>query len=126
VLIVDDDPDDIFLTQRLLKKAGFDLGMLAATGGREAIAFLEQTLAGSGPKPSVLLLDLKMPEPNGFDVTKWLRTKKALRDVKIVILTNSDDPGDRRKALEFGADRYLVKNPTAKEIAATFRELLQP
>ena len=89
------------------------------------MAIIEAAMAAGGG-PTILLLDLKMPPPDGFEVTRWLRTRRPLRDVKIVILTNSDDPADRVRALELGADRYLVKNPTPRQIAAVFRELLQP
>ena len=81
--------------------------------GEEAIGYLK----GEGkysrrdefPLPTLLLLDLKMPKSDGFDVLTWIRGQKELSAIRIVVLTGSDDEGDIDRAYSLGANSFLVK-----------------
>jgi CheY-like chemotaxis protein len=116
VLLIDDSHEDLFLTKRLLARAGIKQPIVTVDGGEEAIVFLRAAaLPGAEDlMPCVILCDLKMPKQNGFDVLKWLRGQKALKDVTFVLLTGGDIPADRAKAKELGADVFLVKFPPAE------------
>lgn len=110
ILLVDDDPDDVFMTKRLLLKAGVRNGIVALSNGQEALDYLKGVCA-AGPRPCLLLLDLKLPRVDGFTVLNWIRQQRPLRGLKVVILSGSDEPRDRQRAHALGADGYLVKHP---------------
>jgi CheY-like chemotaxis protein len=81
--------------------------------GEQAIAYLK----GEGkyasreeyPLPSLLLLDLKMPRKNGFDVLEWIRQQPGLGSLRVVVLTSSDEIRDVNRAYQLGANSFLVK-----------------
>jgi CheY-like chemotaxis protein len=113
VLLIDDSHEDLFLTKRLLARAGVKQPIVTVDGGEEAIVFLR---AATLPRaedlvPCAIFCDVKMPKQNGFDVLKWVRSQKALKDVPFTILTGGDVPIDRERAKELGADHFLVKFP---------------
>lgn len=119
ILLVDDDPDDVFMTKRLLLKAGVRNGIVTLSNGQEALDYLKGVCA-AGPRPCLLLLDLKLPRVDGFEVLAWIREQRQLRDLKVVILSGSDEPRDRQRARSLGADGYLVKHPGPE----AFRQLV--
>jgi CheY-like chemotaxis protein len=119
ILIADDDPDDLFFTKRVLVKAGVKNPLVPLHDGEEVIKFLITALTEmpkADPKPCLLLLDIKMPRRDGFEVLEWIRNQKALDALKIVILSGSDEPRDRERASDLGADDYLVKPADVKHI----------
>ena len=120
VLIAEDDPSDIFLIQR-----AFDIAQISAVlhfvrDGQEAIDYLEGEASFSDrtayPLPDLMLLDLKMPRLNGFDVLSWLRQKPGLRRLLVAVLTSSDQPNDINRAYDLGANSYLLKPHGTNEL----------
>jgi len=114
ILLIDDNHEDLFLTKRLLARAGVKHPIMTIDDGEEAIALLR---AASGPGstgllPCIVFCDIRMPKIDGFDVLKWARSQTALAKTIIVILTGGDVPEDRAKAKKLGADHFLVKFPT--------------
>jgi CheY-like chemotaxis protein len=113
ILLVEDDPNDVFLLQRAFRKAGFEHPVQAVGDGEEAVAYL--TGAGSYadraqfPLPLLVLLDLKLPRKSGLEVLAWLREQPALRRLPVVVLTSSREPADVNRAYDLGANSYLVK-----------------
>jgi two-component system, response regulator len=120
ILVVDDNPDDLFLTKRLLLKAGARNGIVPLTGGAEAITYLKAA-ALSEPQPGLVFLDIKMPDVDGFEVLHWARKQRLLRGLAIYMLSGSDEPQDRQRAADLGANGYLVKHPTHLELKAVLR-----
>lgn len=120
LLLVEDNPDDVFLMQRALKKACITLPLQIVTDGRQAIDYLAGASPYSDrtqfPLPSLVFLDLKLPYVNGFEVLEWIRADMKLRNLEIFILTSSPEERDRQKAEELGAKAYLVKPPTGASI----------
>jgi CheY-like chemotaxis protein len=112
VLIVDDDPDDLFMTKRLLLKAGVKHGIVSLRSGEETLGYQKGCCATDVP-PCLMVLDIKMPQVTGFEVLAWVRKQSALQRTKIYMLSGSDEPVDRTRAGELGADGYLVKHPPA-------------
>src|SRR6266446_1062764 len=113
ILIAEDSEDDILLIQRSLEKAGVSNPTQIVRNGEEVIAYIE----GRGkfanrdeyPLPALMLLDLKMPRTDGFEVLTWIRQQPAFKALRIIVLTSSEDIRDVNRAYEFGANSFLVK-----------------
>jgi len=113
ILLAEDDKNDIFLMRRAFDNAGFLNPLFVVHNGQQAIQFLE----GSGdysardkyPLPGLLLLDLKMPLMDGFDVLAWLRTQSQFDTLPVVVLTSSKLETDVNKSRELGVYDYRVK-----------------
>jgi CheY-like chemotaxis protein len=108
--VADDDSNDIFLLKRAFHKAGVDVHMEFLRDGEQVIRYLKGSdYKGETPIPELLLLDLKMPRVNGFEVLEWIRRQPGLRRLLIIVLTSSDEPRDINRAYDLGANSYLVK-----------------
>lgn len=113
ILIAEDNEDHVLLLRRALQRGALLNPVFVVGDGEEAIAYLK----GEGkfadryeyPLPSLLLLDLKMPKKNGFEVLEWIRQQPGLRRLRIVVLTTSDAPQDVDRAYELGANAFMVK-----------------
>jgi CheY-like chemotaxis protein len=123
ILIVDDDPDHLFLSRRLMERAGMEFSITTAAGGCLAVAHLTQACEGACPPPALVFLDINMPEMNGFDVLRWIRAKAELAQVRVIILSSSDDPRDAIQATELGANGYLIKDPNPAVVACILRQV---
>ena len=115
VLLVEDNPDDVFLMRRAFKTARIKSRLLVVTDGKQAVSYLEGTGEYDDrqlyPLPDLVFLDLKLPFLHGFVVLAWIRKQAILNDVQVIILTSSMEDQDREKAEAFGSP-YLVKPPT--------------
>jgi CheY-like chemotaxis protein len=113
ILIAEDNEDHVLLLRRALQKGAVLNPVFVVNDGEEAIAYLK----GEGkyadryeyPLPALLLLDLKMPRKNGFEVLQWIRQQPGLRRLRVVVLTTSDAPQDVDRAYELGANAFMVK-----------------
>jgi CheY-like chemotaxis protein len=127
VLLVDDDDAFTLLLPRAAEKAGASVNLRFADCGQEAVNYL----LGKGryqdrslfPFPSVLLLDLKMPGMNGFEVLEWKNAQSDLKSLPVVIWSSSELPEDKRKALQLGALSYVVKPMGTEGFNELFQEL---
>jgi len=108
MLIVEDNPDDVNLIRRALRKAKVDVPHHVATDGDQALGFLGAITTGCDAL-RVVLLDLKLPRRSGFDVLAWMRAHPKLRRVPVVVLTSSAINTDLQRAYDLGANSYLVK-----------------
>ena len=122
VLLVEDDPEDIFLTQRAFKRARLANPLLAVRDGEQAIAYLQGQPPYDNrtqyPLPILLLLDLNMPKINGFQVLEWVKKQPLLDQIPVAILATSDHDPHVTRAFQLGADSYLVKPPDAEALLA--------
>jgi len=115
ILVAEDSEDEFFLLNRHFKSASAqpEAELRRAHDGEEAIHYLQ----GRGefadreayPIPTVLLLDVKMPRKNGFEVLAWVRAHEQLGNLVVVMLSSSDDPRDVDQAYRLGANSYLAK-----------------
>jgi CheY-like chemotaxis protein len=127
VLLAEDDPDDVLLTQIAFEKARLANPLQVVRDGEEAIAYFK----GSGkfadrthfPLPILLLLDLTMPRMNGFQVLEWLRKQPQFTRLSVAIMTSSDHDPHIARAYELGADSYLRKPPDATALLALVQRL---
>ena len=123
MLVVDDEPSDTYFLRRTLKEAGVPNPVIGCADGEEAVSFLESATFG-GQRPCLIFLDLKMPRMNGPEFLTWIRGQSMFADVKVIVLSSSDQAADRERALALGAHDYLVKFPPAATLASRVGEAL--
>lgn len=113
ILLVEDDPNDVLLIQRAFQKANLGGVLKVVQNGEEAINYLTGVGAFADrqthPLPFLLLLDLKMPRMDGFEVLEWIRAEPRFKRLLVVVLTSSNVQKDVDRAYELGANSYLVK-----------------
>ncbi len=109
ILLIEDDPLDQIEVQRILKKRGILFRIKIAKNGEEGMRILTETSHEifSG-KPNIILLDLNMPKMNGFEFLNALKSN-GLKDLKIFVLTTSNDHDDKQAALALGASGFITK-----------------
>jgi CheY-like chemotaxis protein len=114
VLVVDDDVRNIFALSSVLERRG--MTVLTAGTGREAITTLEST-----PDVAIVLMDIMMPEMDGYETMQVIRQNAAFRRLPIIALTAKAMKGDREKCLEAGASEYLAKPVNTDQLLAALR-----
>jgi CheY-like chemotaxis protein len=120
ILIVEDNSDDVILLKRAFAKAGVSNPLHTVSSGRQAI----QYLSGEGPFadrerfpiPSVILLDLQMPDGDGFDVLQWIRNKFPQGGLLVVVLTRVEEIKKINRAYALGANSFLTKPSNPEEL----------
>jgi CheY-like chemotaxis protein len=113
ILVAEDDASDSFFLQRAFTRSGIRSQLHFVRDGQEVVDYLK----GEGgfakrqghPFPELLLLDLKMPRLNGFDVLRWIRKQPGLKRMLVVIFSSSQETEDVDKAYDLGANSYLTK-----------------
>jgi two-component system alkaline phosphatase synthesis response regulator PhoP len=116
VLIVDDEPNIVLSLQFLMKKAGFDVR--TARDGEEALAEIARDA------PDLVLLDVMMPKRDGFDVCQTVRANPAWQGIRIVLLTAKGRDVEREKGLALGADDYVTKPFSPRDVLARLEKLV--
>jgi len=113
ILLVEDDDNDVFFMERAFKQAQIGNPLNRVRDGEEAISYLRGEDGfedrAKHPLPHLMLLDLKMPRKNGFEVLTWVREQPGLKRLPIVVMTSSKEDPDINRAYESGANTYLVK-----------------
>lgn len=116
VLIADDDPDIVALVQIALERGGHRT--VTAADGEEALA------VARADRPALAVLDVAMPRRDGLSVARALRADPATAGIRIIVLTAAVQPADAVAAREAGADAYVKKPFSPKDLAARVDELL--
>lgn len=127
ILIADDDENDVFFVRRAFERVGLVNPLFVTHDGQEAIDYLQglppyQDRA-QYPLPGLLLLDLKMPRVNGFDVLSWVTRRPELKELCVVVLSSSSHEEDIRKAKELGAHDFRTKPSDFHELVELVREV---
>ena len=117
ILIADDEQNIVISVEFLMKREGFNV--IVAGDGEEALAKIR------AERPDIVLLDVMMPKKNGFDVCQEVRADAALADVRILMLTAKGRDTDVAKGLALGADAYMTKPFSTKDLVGKVRELLE-
>jgi CheY-like chemotaxis protein len=125
ILIVDDSSDDVLLLRRAFKKAGVANPIQSVKSGCEAIAYLRGVPPfedrAKHPLPSVILLDLQMPDGDGFEVLQWIRNKFPSGGLLVVVLTRLEEFRKINRAYALGANSFLTKPGSAEELQELIR-----
>lgn len=120
ILHVEDSDDDAFLLERALSRAGVYSRLHRVGDGRQAVEYLSGTGLFTNreahPLPSLVLLDLKLPQLDGFEVLSWARSQAELEHLPVFILSSSDMPEDVARARELGAQAYFVKSARFEDV----------
>ena len=117
VLIVDDEPNIVISLEFLMKRAGYDVRV--ARDGEAAMRAIERR------KPRLVLLDVMMPKRNGYDVCQSIRDNPDWRDIRIIMLTAKGRDVEIEKGLALGADDYITKPFSTREVVARVRSLVE-
>ncbi|OYU84286.1 MAG: response regulator [Flavobacterium sp. BFFFF2] len=116
IVIVDDEPNIVMTLEYAFRKAGFDVYI--ARDGQEALDLLVNTI------PDVIMLDIMMPQLDGFATLQQIRLHEQLNTCKVVFLTAKNKATDIQKGLDLGADLYLTKPFSIKKVIEQVQELL--
>lgn len=127
ILLVDDDDGFKTLIEKAITKGGVNASLQYVWDVEQAISYLSQKGHFSDetafPAPSLVLLDLKMPRANGFELLKWKSEHPELRDTPFVVLSSSDLEIDKKQAAELGAQHYLMKPMDLSEMVEMVQNL---
>jgi len=115
VLIVDDEPNILTALEFLFRRSGYDVRL--ASNGVEALEQVETY------RPDVVLLDIMMPVKNGYEVCQNVRERPHLAGMKIVMLSAKGSEAEINKGMSLGADRYVTKPFSSKDLLATIDQL---
>ena len=117
ILIVDDEPNIVVSLEFLMKREGFEVAV--AGDGEAALQAMEKE------KPDLVLLDIMLPKMNGFEVCQTIRTRPEWQSVKIVMLTAKGRDTEVAKGTALGADAYMTKPFSTKDLIEQVRQLLE-
>lgn len=118
IILIEDDPfiADIYLTK--LREAGFEVEVVAGKG-----TFFQKL---EEKKPDLILLDIVLPEINGWEILRKIKQNPELKDIKVVILSNLEQKAEIEKGLRLGAEKYLIKaHYTPSEVIEEVKKILE-
>lgn len=128
ILLVDDNPHDVVLIRLAFRRVGIIDTIHLVKDGTEAMRYIKGEGAYSDrqqfPVPTLILLDLKMPQTSGFDVLLWIREQPEFANLVVVVMSGSKNDADIERAYALGANSYLVK-PTRFEEMVKMMETLK-
>jgi two-component system, chemotaxis family, response regulator Rcp1 len=126
ILLVEDSPSDVRLTQEALKDSGLSYELSLAADGEEAMNFLhQQKMSAFGKFPDIILLDLNMPRKNGHEVLAEIKADPKLALVPVVLLTVSQQERDIMEALRLKMNYYLCKPVDAEQLSALVHAIFE-
>jgi CheY-like chemotaxis protein len=120
ILLAEDSEDDVTLFLHVMRKSGLRNPVMVVNDGEEAIAYLK----GEGkfadrdnyPAPEILMLDLKMPKMDGFQVLEWILTQQEFQKLLVVVLSHLGETREINQAYDLGARSYLTKPVTREDL----------
>ncbi|TPN82458.1 response regulator transcription factor [Aquimarina algicola] len=116
ILIVDDEPNIVMSLEYSFKKKDFEV--FIARDGSEAIEILKSKT------PDVVLLDIMMPNVDGYQTLEYIKSNQDTKNIKVVFLTAKNKEADIQKGIHMGVDKYLVKPFSVKKVIAEVNELI--
>ena len=117
VLVVDDEPNIVLSLEFIMKQAGFEVRV--ARDGDEALGAIEAS------PPDLVLLDVMMPNRDGYDVCQTIRANPAWKGIYIIMLTAKGRDIEREKGMALGADDYITKPFSTREVIARVEQFLE-
>jgi two-component system response regulator len=127
ILLVEDNPNDVVLTLRALKRYNLSNHIHVVVDGAEALEFIFATGAYADravePTPKVILLDLKLPKVDGLEVLQRIKSDPQTRVIPVVVLTSSREQRDLVDSYHFGVNSYIVKPVDFEQFTEAMRQL---
>jgi DNA-binding response OmpR family regulator len=126
ILLVEDDPKDTELTMAALEEYNLSNEVVVASDGEEALDYLYyrgKFQRRSGENPAVMLLDLKLPKIDGFEVLQRVKADEKLKMIPVVVLTSSREERDMVESYKLGVNAYVVKPVDFHEFVNAIKEL---
>lgn len=116
ILVVDDDPYILMSLEFLMRKNGFDVSV--ARNGTEALELLEKK------SPVVVLLDIMMPDVDGYEICRHIKSTEKLKNIKVVFMSAKTKEADIKKGLALGASLYITKPFSTRDLLAEVKKLI--
>ena len=126
ILIVDDDRNNQYLLTHRLRKLGVTNPLLAFDDGEELVKFLANLSVNEVTEPCLVLLDLKMPLLDGFDVLAWLNKRPEFKNVHVAVVTGQSHPAELERLACLGVKQVLEKFPSEPDLARVVRWATEP
>jgi two-component system response regulator len=123
ILLVDDNPDDVYLTIHAFRQNGIPNEIVVARDGTEALDLLHPTGSTAPLRPIIMLLDINMPRMGGLEVLTHLRSDPRTRSLPVIMLTTSTEDNDIAKSYSRGANSYVAKPVTSQEFLEAAKTL---
>lgn len=128
VLLAEDDPNDLFLVQRAIRKANLAISLRVVRNGEEAVSYLmaEGDYADTEryPLPVLILTNLKMPRMNGLELLIWVKQQPHLKDIPVVVMSGSEEPDEVSRVIDLGANSHFVKPLSVDALAEILKNLM--
>lgn len=118
ILVVDDDPYILMSLEFLMKKNGFDV--MVARNGTEALEIVDKQV------PDIVLLDIMMPDVDGYAICKHIKSSKKLKEAKVVFMSAKSKETDIQKGYDLGASLYVTKPFSTRQLLKQVQELISP
>jgi two-component system response regulator len=129
VLLVEDNEDDVILMRMACQRTGIPHALKVVTDGHDAVQYLNgdgDQMAGAGDRTvDLIFLDMKLPGRDGHNVLEWIRTRPALKNVPVVMLTSFGQAKDVDRAYSLGVTSFLDKNVALAEFGQAVRVILK-
>lgn len=123
ILLVDDNPDDVFLTVRAFRQNNIDNEIIIAEDGVEAVDLLLPSNGTAPLRPEIMLLDINMPRMGGLEVLARIRADLRTRSLPVIMLTTSTEDRDIVESYSSGANSYVPKPVTSADFLAAAKTL---
>ena len=121
ILSVDDDPDDQFIFTDAVNEIAMDIECITASNGFEALHYLESSVQ----MPSLIFLDINMPVMDGFDCLKLIKRNSRFKKIPVIIFSTSDNPSDKKRVENLGAEFFFTKTPDFKLLKEKLRQIFE-
>lgn len=129
ILFAEDSESDLLLIRIGFEKAGFPFDLQFVNDGSTAMDYLDGREPYADrtkfPDPFVLLTDLKMPRVGGLELLEWVRSHELWRNLPVIVVTGSDQAEDRRRAMDLGANSYVLKDLLMRPPPDLFEAILR-
>lgn len=129
VLVVEDNKDHALLVRIAVRRLFPAIDVRVAGDGREGIAYLAGTPPFQDrlahPPPDLVLLDLVMPDVDGFGVLEWMTTASGYEELPVIVFTSSVNPGDEERAMDLGATAFYTKPADVDVLADKLKEIVE-
>lgn len=127
ILLAEDNPDDLLFIKRAIKRGNLPFILYHVVNGEEAVGYLR----GEGPYgdracyplPNLVIANMKMPRMNGLQLLQWIREQSEWKDLPVVVLSSSGDPGEVGQFERLGTTSYFIKPLNLSDLSTTLQQI---